>query len=213
MLEIGELRLPAVQVIAENTVQVVIDEERAIGDEERRRREHVVHRNEQLGELTIQLRTVFGPLLDAAFAELPLLEAREHYPLDKWQRGDDVAIIDFETNSLQVVLDVAGEDGLNAFLLAGEQAELVFAVDVARDFLTEIGEVSDGGFAVDEAGNRVGAALRCVDDRITLLGWDVLDAVGNPVAFQDAADRDAKRRPGKLDECHHGVCVQECFHS
>jgi len=32
ILEVGELRRSAVQVIAENAVQVVIDEERAIGN-------------------------------------------------------------------------------------------------------------------------------------------------------------------------------------
>ena len=204
ILEMGELGLSAVQVIAENAVEVVIDEERTIGNQERRRREHVIHRDEQLGELAIQFRAVSSPLPDAALAELPLFEPGQHDTFNERKRWDDIAVVDLEADPFEVIFDVAGQDGLNAFFVSREQAKFEFAVDVARDLLSEVGEIGDGGSAIDQAGNCVGAAFCCANNGIALLRRDVLDAVRNPIAFEDAANGDAKRRPGKLDECDHG---------
>jgi hypothetical protein len=177
IFEIGEPRLSAVQVIAENAVQIVIDEERAIAHQVRRRREQVIHRREQVSELTIQIRAVSRPLLDAALAELPLFEPGDHDSFDDWERGDDIAVVDFETDSFQVILDVSGKDRLNSFFVSWEQAEPVFAVNVSRHFLSEVGEIGDGGFTIDKAGNGVGAAVCRADDGFAGLRRNVPDAM------------------------------------
>lgn len=53
-----------------------------------------------------------GPLLDAALTELPLLVADEHRAFDQRALRDHVGIVHLEPHRLQLLLDVARENGL-----------------------------------------------------------------------------------------------------
>src|ERR1017187_3135821 len=125
LLKRWQFRLPAVEVVPHDPVEIVIHKQRTFRNEIFRRRQHIVDGLEQLGELTVKLRAVARPLLETTLAKLSLLETGQQRPLDKGQRGNDVTIIHLETNAFQVVLDVARQDRLDAFLVAREQLKLV----------------------------------------------------------------------------------------
>ena len=62
---------------------------------------------------------------------------------------------------------------------------------------------------VDEAGDGVVGSLRRGDDRRAIVEGNVAQLERNVMAFQDVPDRDAERRPGKLNERKHGVYMTE----
>src|SRR5438093_1498397 len=81
-----QLGLAVVEIVAENPVQIVIHEQRLVGDEVGRRREHVVDGAQAFRELSDKLPAITRPLLNAAFAELAFLVPKLHHTLNQRQR-------------------------------------------------------------------------------------------------------------------------------
>jgi hypothetical protein len=78
-----------------------------------------------------------------------------------------------------------------------------------RHLLTEIRDIADPAFPVDQAGTRVTLALRRFDDRRPIMVGDVVEAKRNAMAGQDVPDRDAEVRPRKLYEGEHETYMTE----
>ena len=135
--------------------------------------------------------------------------ADEHRAFDQRAFRDHVGIVHLEPHRLQFVFNVAGEDELNTLELGREQVEREPPIDVPRDLLPKVRYIADPALPVDQAGNRVSPALRRGDDRRPIMVGDVAQLEGNVMAFQDVPDRDAERRPGKLDQREHAGYMNE----
>ena len=149
------------------------------------------------------------PFLETALPELPFLMSDQHDSFDQRSRWDDIAVVDLEPHHLQVILNVAREDELNALDLFRKQIELIAPIDIPGDLLTKVRDIADSLFRIDHTGHRVATSVRGSDNGGPLVKGDVAKAKRNAVLFKDVPHGDTERRPGKLDEREHGVYMPE----
>lgn len=150
-----------------------------------------------------------GPFLETALPELPFLVSDQHDLFNQRSCRDDIAVVDLEPHHLQVVFDIAREDELNTLDLFWKQVERIAPIDIPRDLLTEISDIADSLLPVNHTGHRVATSVRGFDNGGPLVIGDVAKAKRDAVLFKDMPYRDAKRRPGELDEREHGVYMTE----
>ncbi len=200
MRQIRQCGFAVEEIVFKHPVEIVIDEERPVGQEKRGSLQHVVDRLQPIGKLGAQGPALGGPFPDTAFSKLPLLVANEHRAFDQRAFGDHVGIVHFKPYHLHLALDVTRENDLNSLELFREQVEREPPIDVPRDLLAQVRHVADPALPVDEAGDRVAGSLRRCDDRRAVMKGDVAQLEGNVMVFQDVPDRNAERRPGKLNQ-------------
>lgn len=100
VFQIGQSGLAGEEVIAKYAVQIVIHEQRAIGQQKRRSRQHVIDRLQEFRKLCAQIPAVGGPFPDASSSELPFLVANQHGPLDERAGRNQIGIVHFESHHL-----------------------------------------------------------------------------------------------------------------
>ena len=122
---------------------------------------------------------------------------------------DDIAVVDLEPHHLQVVFDIAREDELNTLDLFRKQVKRITPIDIPRDLLTKISDIADGLLPIDHTGHCVATPVRGFNNGVSLMIADVAQPKRDAVPFEDMPHRDAKRRPGKLNEREHGVYMTE----
>ena len=159
--------------------------------------------------MTAQVFALARPCLDTALPELPFLVPDQHDPFDQGSCRDDVAVVDLEPHHLQVILNIAREDELNALELFREQIQFVAPIHVSRDLLSKVRDIADGLFPIDHTRHRVASSIRGFDNGDPLVKGDVFQTKRDAVPFKDMPHGDAERRPGKLDEREHGVYMTE----
>ncbi len=150
-----------------------------------------------------------GPFLETALPELPFLVSDQHDPFDQRSHRNDVAVVDLEPHHLQVVFDIAREDELNTLDLFWKQVERIAPIDIPRDFLSEVGEITDSLLPIDHTRHRVATSVRGFDNGGPLVIGDVAKPKRDAVLFKDMPHRNAEWRPGKLNEREHGVYMTE----
>ena len=150
-----------------------------------------------------------GPFLETTLSELPFLMSDQHDPFDQRSCRDNIAVVDLEPHHLQVIFDIAREDELNALELFREQVERIAPIDIPCNLLTKISDIADGLFPIDHAWHRVATSVRGFNNGGPLMIRDIAQPKRNGVLFKDMSHRDAKRRPGKLNEREHGVYMTE----
>ncbi len=190
-------------------MQIVIHEQRAIGQKKGRSRQHVVDRLQEFRKLSAQIPSVAGPFPDASSSELPFLVANQHRPFDEGTCQNHIRIIYFELHHLQLVLDIAGENQLEPIEVFGKEAKPITPIYKMRHLLSEIRDVANPALPIDQAGHRMALALRRVDDRRPIMVGDVVKTKRNTMACQDVFDGDAEGGPRKLDESEHGAYMTE----
>jgi hypothetical protein len=209
VLQIGQSGLAVEQVVPKHAVQIVIHEQRAVGQKKRRSRQHVVDWLQEFRKLRAQVPSVAGPSLDTSSSELPFFMANEHRPFDEGTGRNHVRIVHFESHRLHLALNVARQDKLNPFELFGKQVESQAPIYVPRHLLPEIRQVADPALPVDQAGHRMPLTLRRFDDRSPIMVGDVVESERNTMARQDVSDCDTERGPRKLNQGDHGTYMKE----
>ena len=149
------------------------------------------------------------PFLETALSEFPFLVSDQHDPFDQRSCRDDIAVVDLESHHLQIVFDIAREDELNTLDLFREQVERIAPIDIPRDLLSEVRDITDGLFAIDHTGHRVATSVRGFNNGGPLMIRDIAQPKRDAVPFKDMPQGNAERRPGKLDEREHGVYMTE----
>ena len=149
------------------------------------------------------------PFRETALSEFPFLVSDQHDLFDHGSCRDDIAVVDLESHHLQVVFDVAREDELNTLDLFRKQVERIAPIDIPRDFLSEVGDITDGLFPIDHAWHRVATSVRGFNNGGPLMIRDIAQPKRDGVLFKDMSHGNAERRPGKLDEREHGVYMTE----
>jgi hypothetical protein len=87
VLQIGQSGLAVEQVVPKHAVQIVIHEQRAVGQKKRRSRQHVVDWLQEFRKLRAQVPSVAGPFLDASSSKLPFLIPNHYDPLHERHEG------------------------------------------------------------------------------------------------------------------------------
>ena len=82
-------------------------------------------------------------------------------------------------------------------------------IHVMGHLLSEIRDVTDRSFPVDQAGHRVSLALRRFDDRSPIMVGDVVQSKRNTMPSQDVPDGDAEGDQGNWMRVSMGVYVTE----
>lgn len=134
-----------------------------------------------------------GPFLETALPELPFLVSDQHDPFNQRSCRDDIAVVDLEPHHLQVILNVAREDELNALDLFRKQVERIAPIDIPRNLLTKISDIADGLFLIDHTGYRVATSVSGFNNGNSLMIGDVAQPKRDIVPFKDMPHRDAKR--------------------
>lgn len=135
--------------------------------------------------------------------------ADEHRAFDQRALRDHVGIVHLEPHHLQLLLDIARENELQPIEPLRKEVESIPSIDVACDLLPQVRHVADPVFPIDEAGNGVAGSLRRGDDRRAIMKGNVVQCERNVMVFQDVPDRDAERRPGKLNQREHAGYMNE----
>src|SRR4030065_627315 len=99
------------------------------------------------------------PFLEAALPEFPLLVPDQHDPFDQGSCRDDVAVVDLEPHQLQVMLNIARENELNALELLWKQVQFIAPLHVPRDLLSKVRNIADGLFAITHTRHRVATSV------------------------------------------------------
>lgn len=209
MRQIRQFGFSVEEIVFEHAVEIVVDEDRPVGQEKRRGRQHVVDRLQQIGKSGTERPALSSPFPDAAPPEFPLLVADEHCAFDQRALRDHVGIVYLKPHHLQLLLDVAREDELQSVEPFRKEVESIVAIDVASHFLAQFRHIADPALPVDKAGNGVAGSLCRVDDRRAIMKGDVVQLERNAMAFQDVPDCDAERRPGKLNQREHAGHMNE----
>lgn len=209
VLEVRKLRFSAEQIVLDHTVKIVVDEQRSIRNQERRLSQHIVDRRQQLSELRAEVCAMAGPFLETAIPEPPFLVSDQHDPFDQRSCRDDIAVVDLEPHHLQVILNVARENELNAFDFFRKQVERIAPIDIPRNLLTKISDIADGLFPIDHTGHCVATSVRGFNNGGPPMIRDIAQPKWDGIPFKDMPHGDAKRRPGKLDEREHGAYMTE----
>lgn len=149
------------------------------------------------------------PFLKTGLSELPFLVSDQHDPFDHGSCRDDIAVVDLEPHHLQVILNVARENELNALDLFRKQVERIAPIDIPRDLLSKVRDIADGLFPIDHTGHRVATSVRGFNNGASLVIGDVAQPKRDAVPFKDMSQGNAERRPGKLNEREHGVYMTE----
>ena len=149
------------------------------------------------------------PFRETALSEFPFFVSDQHDSFDQGACRDDVAIVDLEPHHLQVILNVARENELNALELFGEQIQFIEPIHVPRDFLSIVSDIADGLLPIEHAGHRIASPVRGFNNGSPLVKGDIFQTKRNVVPFKDMPHGDAERRPGKLDEREHGAYMTE----
>lgn len=79
-----------------------------------------------------------GPFPDASSSKLPFLVANEQRPFDERASRNHLGIVHLEPHHLQLVLDIAGEDQLEAIKVFGKEVKPIALIHVMRHLLTKI---------------------------------------------------------------------------
>ena len=133
------------------------------------------------------------PFLETALPELPFLVSDQHDPFNQRSCRDDIAVVDLEPHHLQVVFDIAREDELNTLDLFRKQVEHIAPIDIPRNLLTKISDITDGLFPIDHAWHRVATPIRGSDNGGSLVKGDVAQMKRNAVLFKNMSHGDAER--------------------
>ncbi len=149
------------------------------------------------------------PFLETALSELPFLVTDQHYPFDQRSCRNDIAVVDLESHHLQVVFDVAREDELNTLDLFRKQVERIASIDMPGDLLPKVSDIADGLLPIDHTGHRIATPIRGFNNGGPFMIGDVAQPKRDAIPSEDMSHREAKRRPGKLDEREHGVYMTE----
>ena len=209
VLEVRKLRFAAEQIVLDHTVEIVVDEQRSTGNQERRLSQHLVDRRQEIRELRAEGFAMVCPFLKTALSELPFLVTDQHDAFDHGSRRDDIAVVNLEPHHLQVILNIARENELNALELFREQVEPIAPIDIPRDLLSKVRDIAEGLFAIDHTGHRVATSVRGFNNGGPFMIGDVAQPKWDAAPFKDMPHGDAERRPGKLDEREHGVYMTE----
>lgn len=198
-----EFVMARVEIILDDAKEIEIDEERAISEEKLFVVEHLLARQEGGFDLRDHLLLVFGPLVEAAAAELALFVADEQEAVGFGNLVAPIDVVEFEPEAFDVVLDVAPEDLLDADPFAGKEIELIFFVDVFGDDLGGVAGFENDRGIVFEDGNLVVPLAGDFPDEGAVAIGDVADFEFGAGEFEDAPRDDAERAPRKLNQLDH----------
>src|SRR6266498_784932 len=127
--------VPGVKKIGEHAPEVEVHETRLTVQEKGPVGQHLLERNQEHGQLGGQRSLAGPPLVEAAATELPLLVPSIGQLFSGRNEFPKVSVVELEGQSLDVVLDVAPDNPLQAVPLGREQAQLQFRVEILGDDL------------------------------------------------------------------------------
>lgn len=78
LLEVRKLRFAAEQTFLDHTVEIVVNEQRSIGNQEWQLIQHIVDRPQEIRELRAEVVAMACPFLETALSELPFLVSDKH---------------------------------------------------------------------------------------------------------------------------------------
>ena len=130
-----QLVMPGIKEISEHSQQIEIDETGAVIQQEGGRLQHLLERNQPLGEFTEQMVFLFEPLLETPTAKFSFFEPKVIQAFGGWNEFLEVRIIEFERAFLDIVFHVTPEDILHAGPLSGEKIEVELIIKIFGDDL------------------------------------------------------------------------------
>ena len=192
-----------IKKVTQHSEQVKIDEPWALVQEVGFVEQHLLEREEAFLELGQERLLLAFPILEATAPKFSLFEADE---LELVLGGEDlppVDVIEAEAETLNFVFDMPPQNGLDPFEFPGEQAQMIFGINVLGDDLGIIAYLKDDGLAVADNGDAIVAFAGELPDPGTVAVGDIGDFEAGPGKFEDAALNDAEGTPRKLNEFDH----------
>src|SRR5437588_10447342 len=108
--------MAGIEKIAQHSEKVKIDKAGALIEQKRPKHEHLFERQELFGQGSQQLFVLALPLIDATSSELALFVAEKAQSIGGGHHFLPKDIIELKTGALDLIFDVAPEDGLDAFV-------------------------------------------------------------------------------------------------
>src|ERR1051325_2489472 len=130
-----ELVVPGVKKIPQHSEQVEVHKPRTFINQKRLVRQHFLKGEQALFQSPEQISLLLAPLIETAAAELSLLVPHKQQPVGLGDEFAPVNVRELECTTLNVVLDVAPEDGLHALQSAREQPKRELLVQILGDDL------------------------------------------------------------------------------